>query len=61
MTKYLKEVNPEIKAYCIEPKGCPVLAGKGVSDPNHRIQGGGYMINPLTMMKDMDGKMDGHL
>ena len=50
-----------IKAYCIEPKGCAVLAGIDATDPNHRIQGGGYMINPLKMMEEATELLDGYL
>ena len=37
-----KEHNPAIHCYLVEPAGAAVLAGKPVTSPNHRIQGGGY-------------------
>lgn len=38
----LKRHNPAIRAYVVEPAGAPVLAGRPVSDPRHKIQGAGY-------------------
>ena len=61
VTQYLKKVSPSVKAYCIEPNGCAVLAGIDATDPNHRIQGGGYMISPLKIMQDTTDLLDGYL
>ena len=45
--KYLREKNPEIKIYGVEPASCPVLNG-GEAGP-HKIQGiGGGVICPIT-------------
>lgn len=46
-----KEYNPSIQCFIIEPAGAAVLAGKPVSDPNHRIQGGGYSMPDLHLIK----------
>jgi cysteine synthase A len=53
----LKEHNPAIQCFLIEPAGAAVLSGAAVSDPNHRIQGGGYaMANlPLLRAEHIDG------
>jgi cysteine synthase A len=44
----LKDFNPKIRCYVVEPKTAPFLAGHEVTKPNHRIQGGGYnMVLPF--------------
>jgi cysteine synthase len=52
-----KEHDPSIQCFVVEPAGCAVLAGNPVSNPQHRIQGGGYSITNLTMIRrgDVDG------
>lgn len=52
-----KEYNPNILCYVVEPAGAAVLAGKQVTNPNHRIQGGGYAMKELTLLnkKYIDG------
>ena len=45
--RYLKDQNPDIEVYGVEPAGCPVLNG-GEAGP-HKIQGiGGGAICPIT-------------
>lgn len=46
-----KESNPQIRCYIVEPAGCAVLAGKPVRDPQHAIQGGGYSMPHLSMLR----------
>ncbi|MCK4942324.1 MAG: cysteine synthase family protein [Candidatus Aminicenantes bacterium] len=46
-----KEHDPSIKCFIVEPKGSAVLAGKTVTNPNHRIQGGGYLKTDLRYLK----------
>ena len=46
-----KEHDPSIQCYIVEPEGVAVLAGEPVTDPNHRIQGGGYAMPHLAMLK----------
>ncbi len=54
-----KEYNPAIKCFVIEPEGAAALAGQTITDPNHRIQGGGYAIPELPLL---DRKLvDGYL
>jgi cysteine synthase A len=43
----------------VEPAGAAVLAGRGVTDPDHRIQGGGYSMVDLPMLHDVP--VDGFL
>jgi cysteine synthase A len=52
-----KEYDPSIRCFVVEPAGAAVLAGEPVSDPNHRIQGGGYGIAhlPLLRPEQIDG------
>ena len=54
-----KEYNPSIQCFVVEPKGAAVLAGKPVTQPNHRIQGGGYAIPHLKMLNQ--NHIDGYL
>jgi cysteine synthase A len=48
VTRYLKEQRPTVSCYLVEPEGAAVLTGKKVTDPHHRIQGGGYAISELN-------------
>ncbi len=52
-----KEHDPRIQCYVVEPAGSTVLAGGTASQPNHRIQGGGYSmpILPLINRDHIDG------
>lgn len=52
-----KEYNSNILCYVVEPAGAAVLAGRPVTDPNHRIQGGGYAMPELALLnqKYIDG------
>ncbi|MBM4436296.1 MAG: cysteine synthase family protein [Actinobacteria bacterium] len=38
----LKEHNPAIRCYVVEPEGAAALAGQAITHPNHRVQGAGY-------------------
>ena len=46
----LKEADPTIKCYVVEPQGAAVLAGQTADSPNHRIQGGGYARADLPLL-----------
>jgi cysteine synthase A len=51
-----KEHDPSIRCYVVEPEGAAILSGQTVTQPNHRIQGGGYAMElPLIDSADMDG------
>lgn len=54
-----KEYNASIQCYVVEPMGAAVLAGEAVTNPNHRIQGGGYAMSPLPLVNL--AHMDGYL
>jgi cysteine synthase len=53
----LKEHDPSIRCFVVEPDGAASLAGEPVTYPNHRIQGGGYSmpILPLLRPEHIDG------
>ncbi|CAB1060424.1 Pyridoxal-5'-phosphate-dependent enzyme beta superfamily (fold type II) [Olavius sp. associated proteobacterium Delta 1] len=55
----LKEHNPEIGCFLVEPDGAAILAGEPVTYPNHRIQGGGYAMVDLPLLDS--GLIDGYL
>jgi cysteine synthase A len=46
-----KKHNPAIQCFVVEPEGAACLAGEPVTYPNHRIQGGGYSMPHLSMLK----------
>ncbi len=46
-----KEHNPSIQCFIVEPDGAAVLAGESVTYPNHRIQGGGYAMADLPLLR----------
>jgi len=47
----LKESNPAIRCFVVEPAGAAVLAGQAATRPGHRIQGGGYVMPSLPLLK----------
>jgi cysteine synthase A len=46
-----KEKDQTIQCFVVEPRGSAVLAGKTVTNPSHRIQGGGYSKADLHYLK----------
>ena len=54
-----KEHDASIKCFIVEPQGAAILAGKPVTYPNHRIQGGGYCMSNLPMLNPEH--IDGYL
>lgn len=52
-----KEHSPMIQCLVVEPAGAAVLAGNPPTHPNHRIQGGGYAMAdlPLIRREQIDG------
>jgi cysteine synthase A len=55
----LKEYRPSIQCFVIEPAGAAVLAGGPLTNPNHRIQGGGYSRKSLPLLRPEH--IDGYL
>lgn len=53
----LKEHDPAIKCFVVEPEGAAVLAGQEATQPRHPIQGGGYAKAELSLLRpgDIDG------
>lgn len=59
VAKSLKERNSKIKCFVVEPVGAAAVAGRDITQPEHPIQGGGYVIPNLTFL---DGApIDGYL
>jgi cysteine synthase A len=46
-----KEYDPAIHCFVVEPEGAAVLAGEPAANPGHRIQGGGYAISDLPLLR----------
>lgn len=53
VTKYLKEINSEIKGYFVEPVRTSAVAGKPITKSEHLIQGDGYVISNLSVLYDV--------
>ena len=47
----LKEANPATRCFLVEPGGAAALAGQPVTNPGHRIQGGGYAMAHLDLLR----------
>jgi cysteine synthase A len=54
-----KEHNPAIGCFVVEPEGAAALKGEPVTNPAHRIQGGGYSMPTLPLIHP--AHVDGHL
>jgi cysteine synthase A len=59
VTLALKERRPSIACYVVEPADAAVLSGQPIRDPNHRIQGGGYAMANLELLRDVP--VDGYI
>jgi cysteine synthase len=59
VTKALKERNPLIKCFVVEPEGAAAAAGETITQAGHPIQGGGYSMPDLPLLKDVP--VDGYL
>lgn len=59
VTKALKERDPSVQCFVVEPEGAAALAGKAVERPEHPIQGGGYSIPDLAFLEGVP--VDGYL
>jgi len=47
--RFLKRMNPDLRAYIVEPASAAVLAGRAVENSSHKIQGGGYSMPDLPL------------
>jgi cysteine synthase A len=54
-----KRHSPSIGCYVVEPAGAAVLKGEAVTNPGHRIQGGGYSMTTLPLIDP--AHVDGYL
>lgn len=54
-----KQHDPSIRCYVVEPEGAASLAGHDVTEPGHRIQGGGYARTVLPLLRE--DLVDGYL
>lgn len=59
ITRALKARRSSIRCYVVEPEGAAVLSGQPPTSANHRIQGGGYAMAELALLKDVP--VDGYL
>jgi cysteine synthase A len=46
----LRQRNPALRGYIVEPQGAAALAGQPVTQPSHPIQGGGYAMPELSLL-----------
>ena len=60
-SKAFKEHDPAIACYIVEPAGSPALAGEAITNPSHRIQGGGYSRRTLAMLQEPGVEPSGYL
>jgi cysteine synthase len=54
-----KAHDPSIQCFVVEPEGAAVLGGQPVTRPNHKIQGGGYVMPDLRLLNRQHA--DGYL
>ena len=50
IARFLKAQDRSIACYIVEPEGAAVLAGEPLTEPGHRIQGGGYSMPDLPLV-----------
>ena len=48
--RFLKSKNSAIRCYVVEPATAPALAGGPITNPSHKIQGGGYCRADLPLL-----------
>jgi cysteine synthase A len=59
VAKALKQRNPLIKCFIVEPQGAGAAAGEAITQAEHPIQGGGYAMPDLAFLKT--APVDGYL
>jgi cysteine synthase A len=50
IARFLKSKSPVIRCYVVEPATAPALAGGPITNPSHKIQGGGYCRADLPLL-----------
>jgi cysteine synthase len=50
IARFLKSKKPAIRCYVVEPATAPALAGGPITNPSHKIQGGGYCRTDLPLL-----------
>ena len=55
----LKQREPAIRGYLVEPEGAAVISGAALERPDHPIQGGGYSMADPALLTDVP--IDGFL
>ncbi len=50
VSRFLKQMNPRVRCYLVEPATAALLAGKPATNPSHKIQGGGYARAELPLL-----------
>jgi len=59
VTRYLKQQDPNLGCYIVEPTGAEILATGAADQPDHPIQGGGYSMMDLAFLEQVP--IDGYL
>ncbi|MER9294804.1 cysteine synthase family protein [Mesorhizobium sp. M0510] len=59
VTRSLKERNSDIRCFVVEPMGAAAVAGHEITQPEHPIQGGGYVMPNLAFLEG--AAIDGYL
>ncbi|NMB54998.1 MAG: cysteine synthase family protein [Leptolinea sp.] len=54
-----KDYRADIRCFVVEPTGAAAFKGEAVTNPNHRIQGGGYSMTDLPLIDK--NLIDGYL
>ena len=50
VARALRQHNPALRAYVVEPEGAAVLAGRPVTNARHKLQGAGYARTELPLL-----------
>jgi cysteine synthase A len=59
VVRHLKRMKPDLRGHVVEPATAAVLAGRAVTEPSHKIQGGGCSFRELPLLDR--GLVDGFL
>jgi len=58
-SRYFKERDQNVHCYIIEPRDAAALSGACVTNPDHPVQGGGYAMDTLAQLDNVEP--DGYL